>query len=75
MDIAFNTCSLVRITVCEVAFHFGVYPHEDSVYKTRKGREEVVDYDYWLWGRATEMYDHSLEYFGLGPFLFVVWMP
>lgn len=43
----------------------------DAYYK-QKGDKEVVVEGYWVWGRATEMYDHCGEYFGLGPLLLVM---
>lgn len=52
--------------------HLGVWPHMSSCYKQKKGREVEVD-GYWIWGRATEIYDHNGEYFGLGPLLLVCW--
>jgi len=30
-------------------------------------------FDGWIWGAATEAYDHCLDYFGLGPVLFACW--
>lgn len=54
------------------SIHLGVWPHMNSYYK-RKGKKEVTVDGYWVWGRATETYDHCGEYFGLGPLLLVCW--
>jgi len=52
--------------------HLFVKPSLDEYYVRRGGRE-VVEESYWVWGRATEIYDHNGEYFGLGPLLLVCW--
>lgn len=75
LNIDFNTCSVVRLSSMNFALHFGVYPEEGSVYKVKDGKEEYVEYPRWLWGRGTEVYDHCLEYFGVGPLALVVWVP
>lgn len=54
------------------SFHLGVYPCMSGYYK-QKGDGEVHVTGYWVWGRATEEYDHNGEYFGLGPLLLVCW--
>jgi hypothetical protein len=54
------------------AMHFFVWPHKDVVYK-RKGKGEIEVEGYWVWGRATEQYDHCAEYFGLGPLFLMCW--
>lgn len=72
MKLEFNTgCALVSI-YGRTCVHFGVKRNSDVVYKTKNGKEVQVECD-WIWGRATELYDHSLEYFGLGPLMLVVW--
>lgn len=53
----------------------GVPASDRSVYKAdldRPGHEVTVD-GRWIWGRATEPYDHCLEYLGVGPLLEVCW--
>lgn len=70
MRIAFNRSALVSLHLNTVSFHVGVYPDPTTVYKVKDGREVDVDCT-WIWGRATEPYDHCLEYFGGGP-LFLV---
>ena len=75
-SVHFNTCSLVSFHCDTFSIHFGIYPERDEVYKsTPDGRMKVVEYERWLWGRGTELYDFCLEYFGLGPFLKVCWLP
>lgn len=54
------------------SFHFGVKPDRQLVYKYRNGQEIEVECNY-IWGRATEIYDHCLEYFGLGPLFLICW--
>jgi hypothetical protein len=44
----------------------------DTYYKM-KGKKEVEVDSYWVWGRATEQYDHCGEYFGLGPLFLLCW--
>lgn len=59
------------------SLHFLLPPCEQTVYKTdpeRSGHLRKVDCR-WIWGRATEMYDMSLEYFGLGPLFEACWLP
>lgn len=76
MKIKFNTCALVSIHCEGFSMHFGVYPEPGEVYKDREhGGEEVVEYERWLWGRGTELYDHCLEYYGVGPFALLCWLP
>jgi hypothetical protein len=41
-----------------------------------RNTEEIDhEYEWWLWGRATERYDHCLEYFGVGPLALFCWRP
>jgi hypothetical protein len=54
------------------AMHFIVWPHMDTYYKM-KGKKEIEVDSYWVWGRATEQYDHCGEYFGLGPLFLLCW--
>ena len=76
MQIKLNTIALVSVHCKNFSLHFGVYPNPDEVYKlARAGAETVHGYERWLWGFGTEIYDHSLEYFGMGPFLFACWVP
>lgn len=77
--------SLIRITVesddgwHSVSMHFGVFKSDHGIYRFNK--KGVTDGDYsecffgWLWGRATEVYDFSVEYFGIGPIAFFAWNP
>lgn len=75
MDIQLNNgCALLSIYTSIVCVHFGVKRSPTVVYKKKGGREVGVECD-WIWGRATEQYDHCLEYFGLGPLLLLVWVP
>lgn len=66
-----NGASLVSFQSKDGSVHFGVKPESGTVYKS--GRHH--DYKRWLWGRGTEPYDMCLEYFGLGPFLLLCWVP
>ena len=54
------------------AMHFFVWPCMNTYYKMKKGKEIEVD-THWVWGRATEQYDHNGEYFGLGPLFLLCW--
>lgn len=54
------------------SMHFFVWPSFDT-YLKRKGKKEVEVDAYWVWGRATEQYDHCAEYFGLGPLFLMCW--
>ena len=73
MKIDFNTCSLISFHTDHASLHIGVSPGEDSVYKYDKdGTSREVEYSWWLWGKATEPYDHILDYFGMGPFALLV---
>ena len=74
MKVKLNTCALVSFNCEAFSLHLGVYREPNTVYKVKDGREVEVDCD-WVWGRATEQYDHCLEYFGLGPLALVCWMP
>lgn len=77
--------SFIRITLSSddgwhsVSCHFGVMKADHGVYRFNK--KGVTDGDYsenffgYLWGRATEIYDCSIEYFGLGPIAFFAWNP
>lgn len=73
MKIKFNKCAVLSIHCDKFSIHFGVYPERDQEYYKMKGDREVVVQCDWIWGHATEMYDHCVEYFGLGPFLLVCW--
>ncbi len=74
MKINFNRTSLISFHFEDSSVHLGVYRDPNTVYKMKGDREVEVDCD-WIWGRATEQYDHCLEYFGLGPFMLVCWLP
>lgn len=54
------------------AMHFFVRPCMSTYYKYKGSKEIEVD-AYWVWGRATEQYDHNGEYFGLGPLFLLCW--
>jgi len=76
MKIKFNTCALLSVHVPRFSFHIGVYPESNEVYRqTKTGGEVLESYERWLWGRATEPYDHCLEYYGMGPFVLLCWPP
>jgi len=53
---------------------FGVPRGPQHVYVSGKREAQCLD-NAWIWGRATEVYQHCLEYFGIGPFLLVCWPP
>lgn len=53
---------------------FGVPRGPRHIYVPGKREAQCLD-NAWIWGRATEVYQHCLEYFGLGPFLLVCWPP
>lgn len=73
MNVRFNTgLALVSVFAGMKAIHFGLKRDPYVVLKRRGGREVAVECD-WIWGRATEQYDHSAEYFGLGPLALFVW--
>lgn len=73
IEIKTNTkLALLSVFMETRAIHFGL-KRDPYVVLKRKGDKEVeVECD-WVWGRATEQYDHSLEYFGLGPLMLLVW--
>lgn len=74
MTIRFNCAALINIQTANWSLLIGVYRDPNTVYKVKNGREVEVDCD-WVWGRATEQYDHCLEYFGFGPLFLVCWPP
>ena len=55
------------------SLHFGVRAERNCVYIYPFGREIEVDWP-WVFGWATETYDRSLKYFGLGPLMLVCWL-
>ena len=59
------------------AFHIGVRPKERHAYicDIRGNTDEHLVQGRWIWGRAVEVYDFCLEYFGLGPLLLICWEP
>lgn len=75
MSVKLNSgMALVSVHSRVFSLHLLVKPEPYEVYKrTKDGGEKVVEYERWLWGRGTELYDHSIEYFGLGPFLLLCW--
>lgn len=74
MEIKFNSgCALFSVYTSKACVHVGVKPYEQEYYKAKKGGGERIVEALWVWGRATEIYDHNGEYFGLGPLLLVCW--
>lgn len=74
MNVKFNTgCALLSVHGKRLSVHIGVKPERGCGYKHTRNGEKLVDYERWMWGRYTELYDHNGEYFGLGPLLLACW--
>lgn len=70
INVTFVSLSLISIHTLRFSVHLGVFPREDSL--KHPVTDEDVEIKRWLWGHAVEPYDRCLDYYGFGPFFYVV---